>query len=275
MAEQTGDGIVRVLGPTAIGDDEPTGKQAVLLAALALRERTTVGAEILVDALWEGAPPASARASLQNQVARLRSQHGASIVRTEAAGYRLGWTTDAAQFEAAVSTIVHVAPREALIPGLEKGLAPWRGTPFAGLDDLEGVTAVRARLTELHATAEEQLAASRLAAGIVEPTIPELCALAEREPFRERRWALLMTAQHRAGRSTEALATYRRYADILDAELGIEPSGPMRVLRESLAQDRAIDLHSASADQARPTEPVARCGRRTHRRRQPCSPSQP
>lgn len=275
MAEQTGDGIVRVLGPTSIGDHEPTGKQAVLLATLALREGTTVGADILIDALWEGTPPASARASLQNQVARLRSQHGASIVRTEAAGYRLGWTTDAAQFEAAVASIAHIAPREALIPGLETGLAPWRGTPFSGLDDLEGVMAARARLTELRASVEEQLAASRLAAGIVEPTIPELCALAEREPFRERRWALLMTALHRAGRSTEALATYRRYSAILDTELGVEPSGPMRVLSENLAEDRAIDLDPASADQGISAEPVPRCGRRTHRRRQPCSASQP
>lgn len=278
MAEQSGEGLVRVLGPTMVDDAAPTTRQRRLLAALAMRAGGVVHPDSIIDAMWSGAPPTTARASLQNQVARLRARFGDSIIGTDDVGYRLGWRTDAADFEATLAPLAHASPRVDLIPELLAGLSRWRGTPFAELDDVDGVAALRARLTELHVAAEEQVAACRLAGGILEPTILDLVALTEGEPFRERRWALLMAAQHRAGRPSDALASYRRYADIVRAELGAEPSPPLQRLRERVEQHAAtdhelIDITGDDPPARTHPRPTSSCGRRPHRQRRTCSPT--
>src|SRR5438477_13168219 len=68
---------VRVLGPVEVwsaGERLPlhTTKQRALLAALAVDAGTAVGADTLIDRVWDTAPPAQARNALYAQVSRLR-----------------------------------------------------------------------------------------------------------------------------------------------------------------------------------------------------------
>ena len=70
---------IAVLGPLEVrGDDGgplqvPGAKERLLLAVLAASPGRVVPADGLVDALWDGQEPATARKALQVHVVRLRS----------------------------------------------------------------------------------------------------------------------------------------------------------------------------------------------------------
>src|SRR5690606_8797953 len=85
--------MVAVLGPTTVEGTTVTDRQRALLAALGLHGD---GADTptLVDAVWGGTAPRSARQSLQNQVSRLRNRWGAGLIVTEGTTYRLRADTD-------------------------------------------------------------------------------------------------------------------------------------------------------------------------------------
>jgi DNA-binding beta-propeller fold protein YncE len=83
--------------------------------------------------------------------------------------------------------------------------------------------------------------------------VPELEALVEREPLRERPRGQLMLALYRAGRQADALELYKdtrlRFVD----ELGIEPTPRLRELEQAiLAQDPELD---AGLPRWRPRQP--------------------
>src|SRR5688572_26897737 len=70
---------IAVLGPLEVQTDDlapvpvPGAKERLLLAALAARAPGVVSTDSLIETLWDGDPPASARKSLQAHVVRLRS----------------------------------------------------------------------------------------------------------------------------------------------------------------------------------------------------------
>ena len=71
------------------------------------------------------------------------------------------------------------------------------------------------------------------------------------EPLRERRWAMLMLAQYRAGRQADALRSYQRARTMLGEELGIEPGSELRALELAVAtQDPTLDPPSRNGASA-------------------------
>jgi DNA-binding SARP family transcriptional activator len=86
---------VTVLGPVTIDGVAVTRRQQIVLAALASFGDDGAGTDRLIEAVWPDAIPRSARASLQNQVARLRAGFGADAIETIDDGYRLRRSTDA------------------------------------------------------------------------------------------------------------------------------------------------------------------------------------
>ena len=102
-------------------------------------------------------------------------------------------------------------------------LSLWRGEPFADVADWPSAIAERARLTELVLVAQEEWSAARIAAGVTVETVADVEGLVEREPVRERRWALLMEALDATGRRVEALRTFDRARRVLATELGVSP----------------------------------------------------
>ncbi|WP_261994840.1 AfsR/SARP family transcriptional regulator [Streptomyces sp. ME109] len=140
------DGEVRPIG---------SGKMRALLVALLLEPGRVVSVDALKDALWGGTPPASAQASLQNHVTRLRRLlDDPERLRAVPPGYvlRVGeGESDVRVFESHVTAAraAHAgrdgegALREAL-----EGLALWRGTPLGGVRSELGGHALVQRLEE-------------------------------------------------------------------------------------------------------------------------------
>lgn len=212
-------------------------KARVLLAALLLEAGRTVSVESLKDALWGGAPPPSAKASLHNHVTRLRRLlDDPGRLRAVPPGYLLRveqGELDVHVFERHVAAArgAHAARNsERVVRECRDALALWRGTPLSGLpSELGGYAFVqrlreaRLLLLEWRYDAELTLGGTRLGA-----LVPELAELAAEHPLREAYHRQLMLALHRTGRQAEALAVHRDLRTRLVEELGIEPGPGVR-----------------------------------------------
>ncbi|MFF5474943.1 BTAD domain-containing putative transcriptional regulator [Streptomyces achromogenes] len=222
-------------------------KVRALLAALLLEPGRVVSVEVLKDALWGGAPPVSARASLHNHVTRLRRLlDDPERLRAVPPGYVL--RVDHGELDVHVFDARVAEARAAHVrrdwPGVLRAcagaLALWRGTPLGGLPaDIGGYAFVqrleqaRLLLLEWRYDAELALGGARLAA-----LVPELTALAAEHPLREAYHRQLMLALHRTGRQAEALAVHRDLRARLVEELGIEPGPAVREAHVEVLRDR-------------------------------------
>ncbi|KOV68410.1 BTAD domain-containing putative transcriptional regulator [Streptomyces sp. MMG1121] len=220
-------------GVRAIGSP----KVRALLAALLLEAGRVVPVESLKDALWGGAPPVSAQASLHNHVTRLRRLlDDPERLRAVPPGYVLRvdhGELDMHVFDARVAEAraAHAWRDWAgVVRACTAGLALWRGAPLSGLPvDLGGYALVqrleeaRLLLLEWRYDAELSLGGARLAA-----LVPELAALVAEYPLREAYHRQLMLALYRTGRQAEALAVHRDLRARLIEELGVEPGPAVR-----------------------------------------------
>ncbi len=77
--------------------------------------------------------------------------------------------------------------------------------------------------------------------------MPELEALVQQYPLRERLQGQLILALYRSGRQSDALEAYRRARRALDEQLGIEPGPDLRELeRRILNQDPTLGAPASS-----------------------------
>jgi DNA-binding SARP family transcriptional activator len=233
-------------------------KSRALLALLLARANQVVRADLLVEELWAGDPPAAAGNALRVHVAHLRdafravAEEGApEPVRFTNGGYQLvvePGAFDVDQFEASVRdgrrALESGAPREA-VEQLGGALRLWLGTPYHGLDGLEPVQREVVRLEELRLDSIELLADAHLAIDqpgwVCELLAPEL----RDHPLREGLAKRLMLALYRSGRSADALRIYARLREALDDELGVEPAQAIKDLEEQ------IILHAPELDAPR------------------------
>ncbi|MEU4213973.1 BTAD domain-containing putative transcriptional regulator [Actinoplanes sp. NPDC026623] len=226
------------------------GRDRVVLAMLLLHPGEIVGADILVDAVWDEAPPVTARGQLQTCVSRLRRMLPAGVILTDPAGYGIRLDDDdldAVVFTRLVGQARRVAEAETARKSLREALALWRGPALVGLDS----RAVRQRaavLDERYAVAVEDWADLELGGGDDRNLVAELTGLVERFPLRERLRAQLMLSLERAGRQAEALAEFRRARDLLQMELGVDPGPALREAhRRILAGDAPPEPAVAAA----------------------------
>ncbi|MFF4806012.1 BTAD domain-containing putative transcriptional regulator [Streptomyces sp. NPDC001351] len=224
-ADASGEAEVKAIG---------SPKVRTLLAALLLEAGRVVSVESLKDALWGGAPPASAQASLHNHVARLRRLlDDPERLRAVPPGYVLRveqGELDVHVFERHLATARGAfAARnwERAVRECTSALALWRGTPLNGLPAELGGYAFVQRLKEARLLLLEWRYDAELAVdgARLDGLVPELAALAAEYPLREAYHRQLMLALHRTGRQAEALAVHRDLRARLVEELGVEP-GP-------------------------------------------------
>jgi len=245
---------IAVLGPLTIeGDHKVLGRRdRVVLAALAVHPGEVVSAEALADVLWGHRVPPSGPKNVQGCVVRLRKLLGNHAIETTPTGYRLAVPLDeidAQRFERAVGRARELlaaddAERSALV--LADALALWRGQPLADVDGWDPARIEASRLTELCHAADELYVEAALRSGQHENVLAKAQALVAEAPLRERRWALLATAQYQSGRQGEALQTLRRLRAILDRELGLDSSPDIDALEQSiLRQDPSLAVASA------------------------------
>ena len=239
------DGIQIDLGPP---------RQRVLLARLLINPGETVTADRLLEDLWPGDVPDTARHALHVYVSKLRAALGPDRERLTRrnSGYRLSIEPD----ELDATRFVQLASegRASLARGdpetaheqLETALAMWRGPVFADIADEEFVRTEAVRLNEARLVALEQRLAADLELGRHDALVEELHDLTSRHPFRERFWEQLMLALYRSGRQSESLRVFQTARSQLAAELGIEPGPALRHLEgQVLAQDPSLDLAHA------------------------------
>uniref|UniRef100_A0AAU2K3X5 Winged helix-turn-helix domain-containing protein n=1 Tax=Streptomyces sp. NBC_00049 TaxID=2903617 RepID=A0AAU2K3X5_9ACTN len=252
----------QLLGPLSIAHGPETvvlkpSKPTSLLAALLLHPGTVVSTAYLLRAVWDGEPPATARAALQTCVLRLRrlfAKYGISATTIEAVpgGYRMHNDTETLDL-VLFRTLTARAGSEAG-PGeelyrLRGALSLWHGQPLANVASrLLQEDAVPA-LEQERLRVLERVCDLELAAGNCHQVLVDLYESARRHPVRERFTEQLIEALYRTGRQAEALAEYRTVRDRLRDELGIDPGAGLR--RLELAILRAEDLAPAPPRSAR------------------------
>ncbi|MCA2220671.1 BTAD domain-containing putative transcriptional regulator [Nonomuraea aurantiaca] len=238
--------------------DLGTRKQRAVLAVLALSPGRVVPLDRLIEELWAGEAPAKATATLQAYVSHLRRvlepgrkpRTPPRLLLTREPGYLLDIAPG--QIDAGRFTALAEDGRRVLRGGryaealevLDRGLGLWRGELLGEFADLEFARRAVHRLEELRLGAAEDRFEARLALG--EPGLPDLEALVEAHPYRERAWALLVLALYRAGRQADALGALRRVRALLNGELGIEPGPELKRLEQAVF-DQSPDLMTLTA----------------------------
>lgn len=245
---------VRVLGPVTVvrGDTVRTptaSKQRALLAALACRSNRVVPVEEIEDALWDTAPPPSARAALHGYVSALRRRIGPAagpggqlVLETRPGGYVLHLPPDRldlARFRA-FSARGHDRLRRrecrAAAGLFQEALRCWTGGALADVRAGGMLGHYAARLDEDRLSVLEERIQAELCLGVGPRLVGELTELCGRHPLRERPHRQLMTALQSGGRPAEALQVFTRLRRRTVDELGIEPGMELRHLqREILA----------------------------------------
>ncbi|GAA2272734.1 BTAD domain-containing putative transcriptional regulator [Nonomuraea roseoviolacea subsp. roseoviolacea] len=222
-------------------------RRQIVLALLTLEAGRLVPVDRLIDAVYGSDPPPTARVQVQICVSALRrlfAPYGdGPRIATRPEGYLLriaGERVDLRRFEdqAARGRDLRDAGRPAeAVASYRSALAQWRGPALHGLDG-ELIRAVASRLDEQRAGVLEDRVELELELGRHRDLIPELTALAERHPLRERPQGLLMLALYRSERQADALEVYRRARRTLVDQLGIEPSAWLqRLERDILTRD--------------------------------------
>jgi YVTN family beta-propeller protein len=232
------------------------GRQRSLLAVLLVHANEVVSNDRLIDEVWGGRPPETAGTALHGVVSQLRKaleperpagSPGAVLV-TRSPGYVLRVDpdlVDAARFERLLGE-----GRAALDSGeagraaatLRDALVLWRGRALDGADHAPSAHAEAMRLEELRVEALEERIDADLALGRDEELVPELEAIVEREPLRERLQGQLMLALYRSGRQADALERYQHARNTFRDRLGIELSPRLRELEQAmLRQDPELD----------------------------------
>jgi len=222
------------------------GRQGrALFAFLVVNRRRPVARVELLDVLWPADPPDAPDAGLSTVLARVRRAVGDGVIegRAELALHldpgadvdveRAGACCEMA--ERALARGNHAAATRAaqealaivtqpLLPGVD---GAWIDSARAELAALEpGLLEVLGRASLLAGDREGLGAAERAGR-----------TLAERHPFRESGYALLMEAQARLGNAAEATLTYDRVRVLLRDELGTVPSPGLAALHDQLLRD--------------------------------------
>jgi DNA-binding SARP family transcriptional activator len=237
-----------VLGPVravANGTQLQLGgrKARTLLSILACNGNEVVGTDLLLDALWDGRPPASAAQNLRVYVYHLRRILGSERrIAWRAPGYELvveSGELDIEVFEALAGRglqALDAAPDRAAVL-LRRALSIWRGPALADLADVPALAPVAAGLEQRRLEIVEARVAADLMLGRHAALVGELSALVAELPLREHVRAQLMQALCRSGRRTEALEVYRQGRALLMQQLGVDPGPELQRLHQAALAD--------------------------------------
>ena len=267
--------FLRVLGslvveagspPTPIA--VPGAKERALLGRLLISPGQTVSVDLLIEDLWEGAAPPTARKSLQAHVVPLRTalepdrpagSPGRFVVH-RGRGYALAVPADAV--DASVVLVDAAIGRAALDGGdperararFGAALAYWHGEAFEDWRDAGWARGERQRLAEVKAAILKARIDTDLESGRHRDLVPELEGLVAAEPLHEGWWARLMLALYRSGRQGDALAVARRAPRRPAEDLGVDP-GPVLAQMEQSILAQAESFQPAVPRRKRTADP--------------------
>ncbi|MGW4380565.1 BTAD domain-containing putative transcriptional regulator [Kitasatospora sp. NPDC004531] len=228
---------------TAVGGP----RRRTILALLLLSPGSVVSVDAMVEAVWQGAAPATARTQVAICVAGLRKVFraegcGDDLITTVHPGYQLnpaGHRIDLLEFQELVRQAERAAggrrtAEAAALYGRALGL--WRGPVLEGVTGRQ-VEDEAARLDETRMRCLEALAELDLALGRHLEVIGSLAPVVRAHPLRESARHALIRAQYRAGRRAEALETFRAGRRQSVEELGLEPGTALLRLHDAILRD--------------------------------------
>ncbi|QHY93700.1 Transcriptional regulatory protein MoaR1 [Streptomyces sp. S4.7] len=235
-------------------------KPRQVLALLALHADRVVPVSALIDELWAGKPPRSARTTLQTYVLQLRDlialaldrqepgvdsgspsrRRAKDVLVTSPGGYMLvlgEGSSDVREFER-LAGMGYRAIDQGDFQGasrlLREALALWTGSAFADVQTGAQLEMEARRLEEGRLCALDQRIEADLRLGRHRELLAELTVLTSRYSTHENLHAQFMLALHRSGRRGEALDVYHRLRGTLVRDLGLEPSSRLRQLQQSI-----------------------------------------
>jgi predicted ATPase/DNA-binding SARP family transcriptional activator len=272
----------RILGPLEVDEGGRAipivgDRQRALLAILLIHANEAVSTDALIDELWGEHAPASPRKGLQVQVSRLRKALGEGSARlvTRPNGYLLQVESGELDLDRCErladqgrQALAAEDPRRAA-EQLRESLAHWRGPPLGEFAFEPFAQAEIGRLDELRLALHEDRIDADLACGRHADLVGELEALVTEHPLRERLRRELVLALYRGGRQAEALEAYRAAREMLNEELGLEPTPALRELeRAILTHDADLEAPAAPGPSLSrlPTPPTPTIGRDDDRR---------
>jgi DNA-binding SARP family transcriptional activator/tetratricopeptide (TPR) repeat protein len=222
---------VRVLSDFGVDGIEPQAlgsrKARLTLQMLAIAGGQAVPAGVLIDALWDTAPPARPEDQLSVLMSRLRSVLGRDRIEHRDHGYLLhcDWldATELAMLTREVETRRETGHVMGAVAAARVALSLIRGD---GPQPLPGEWAQlrQAELERLISRARLVAATALLEAGDWMAASDAAAAAAERDPYDEAALRLLLRAYVMGGRVAGALATYATARERMADELGIDPS---------------------------------------------------
>ncbi|MFJ6721885.1 MULTISPECIES: AfsR/SARP family transcriptional regulator [unclassified Streptomyces] len=267
---------IRVLGALAVRESgtsiTPTAaKPRQVLALLALHADRVVPVTALIEELWGGKPPRSARTTLQTYVLQLRALITAALEQggeedrtakdvlvTLPGGYQLnsaGGTSDVREFDRLAGLgyrAMDSGDHRGAARLLREALALWSGPAFADVAAGVQLDMETWRLEETRLCALDRRIEADLRLGRHRELLGELTVLAGRYRTHENLHGQFMLALHRSGRRGEALTAYQRLRTNLVEELGIEPSTALRALQRSILLADPENATDAREETARP-----------------------
>jgi DNA-binding SARP family transcriptional activator len=220
-----------------------------------------VAVERLIDAIWDEAPPETARNQIYICISRLRKLCDDAglpdLIGTASGGYILRTPDDELDlrvFERLVR-LARIAAGEGRYLEAEgdyrRALALWRGDALT-VGNSRVLQGFETLLIEQRVSVLEEWVNVRLKLGSYHDVVGDLMDLVTRFPLRERARAQLMIVLYRSGRQAEALEVYRAGRKILVEQLGIEPNEELRRLERDILSGVA-DLRAATSATSPPT----------------------
>ncbi|MEU8497026.1 AfsR/SARP family transcriptional regulator [Streptomyces lavendulae] len=232
-------------------------RQRTILALLLLSPGRIVPVDTLVDVVWNGRPPATARTQVAIVIAALRkaiktegvteevivTAHPGYLLRAE--GHALDTVTFTGLVAEAETAVRDARPADAARCYAE-ALALWRGPALAGVGG-QLVEDEAARWEEVRINAYEAMTSVQLELGRHQLLLPELAATVREHPLRERTRYHFILAQYRSGRRAEAMESFREARRQFIDELGMEPGPELQELHDAILRDDPSLAYEAPA----------------------------
>ncbi|MFE2408551.1 BTAD domain-containing putative transcriptional regulator [Kitasatospora sp. NPDC059408] len=260
---------VRLLGRVEVHcpQGRPVGltgaRRRAVLSLLASELNGHVTVDRLLDTVWEGAPPPTARAALQGHVSAVRRSlcEGLTLL-TRAQGYVLVGEpdlVDAKRFERLSAAAEDAADTERSIALLREALDLWDGPALSDCGSRVLTETAGRRLDTARALAVERLAERLLTVGRGADALDDLQAAVAADPLREPAAALLIRCLHQAGRPADARLALARFHERL-ASRGLAPGHLLRQAADAVAVPAVRASASAAPPAPAPGAALPRTG---------------
>ena len=241
-------------------------RQRIVLSMLLLHANHSVSIGRLIEAVWDGSPPPTAKGQIQICISAVRRALEASglvdRIVTEPASYRIRTAEgelDLHTFNALLSDgrrAVREHRLAAAATAFRRAAALCQEPPLSCVES-RLIEASAALLTERWLSAVEEGFRVELRLGRHHEIVDELTTLANEHPLREGLWRQLMTVLYRTGRRADALAAYQSARQVSVDRLGLEPSESLRLLEHAILKGDVMSDPDA-VEQALPAFPMPR-----------------